>query len=134
MNGQLTKNFNLREFQCPCCRKVPDVDDQEFVELYESLQSLRNNCKLPIYINSGFRCTIHNIEVGGVKTSQHLKGHAADIIAPPLTIPVLFEQVKTIQRFVDGGILVYETFIHVDVRKRRYFRNYSDYNLAMIRS
>jgi len=30
-------------------------------------------------VNSGFRCTKHNKEVGGVPSSAHTKGEAADI-------------------------------------------------------
>ena len=34
---------------------------------------------LPIKVNSGFRSPSVNAKVGGVKTSQHLKGEAADL-------------------------------------------------------
>lgn len=33
----------------------------------------------PIYVNSGYRCPVLNKAVGGVSTSQHQKGEAADI-------------------------------------------------------
>jgi hypothetical protein len=35
----------------------------------------------PIYVNSGFRCPLHNSTVGGVSKSQHIEGEAADITA-----------------------------------------------------
>jgi uncharacterized protein YcbK (DUF882 family) len=35
----------------------------------------------PIRIASGYRCAEHNAAVGGVKTSAHLLGEAADIVA-----------------------------------------------------
>jgi hypothetical protein len=35
----------------------------------------------PIYVNSGFRCPLHNTTVGGVPRSQHIEGEAADITA-----------------------------------------------------
>lgn len=33
----------------------------------------------PIYVNSGFRCAALNKKVGGVSSSQHCKGEAADL-------------------------------------------------------
>lgn len=43
------------------------------------LQPLRDHFKEPIVISSGYRCREVNAAVGGVPTSQHCKGMAADI-------------------------------------------------------
>lgn len=43
------------------------------------LQPLRDHFKEPIVISSGYRCPEVNAAVGGVPTSQHCKGMAADI-------------------------------------------------------
>ena len=43
------------------------------------LDPLRERFGKPIVVNSGYRCPTHNREVGGVGTSQHLRGEAADI-------------------------------------------------------
>ena len=43
------------------------------------LQPLRNAIGKPISINSGYRCQELNAAVGGVPTSQHQKGEAADL-------------------------------------------------------
>ena len=43
------------------------------------LDPLRRAYGKPIHVNSGYRCTVVNTAVGGVKNSQHLTGHAADI-------------------------------------------------------
>ena len=43
------------------------------------LQPIRNVYGKPIVISSGYRCTKLNKAVGGVSTSQHCKGEAADI-------------------------------------------------------
>lgn len=45
------------------------------------LDPLREAYGKPIYVNSGFRNDELNKEVGGVATSQHRKGEAADISA-----------------------------------------------------
>ena len=44
-----------------------------------TLEPLRLHLGLPIQVNSGYRCEMVNKLVGGVPTSQHLKGEAADI-------------------------------------------------------
>lgn len=56
------------------------VENICFMALF--LQNLRDYIKSPIVINSGYRCPSLNYLVGGSKNSQHLKGEAADIIAP----------------------------------------------------
>lgn len=43
------------------------------------LEPLRMSLRQPIRINSGYRCKEVNIGVGGVSTSHHLLGLAADI-------------------------------------------------------
>lgn len=43
------------------------------------LDPLRERYGRPIYVNSGYRCAALNKAVGGVATSQHVKGEAADI-------------------------------------------------------
>ena len=43
------------------------------------LQPLREAIDKPISINSGYRCPELNKAVGGVPTSQHVKGEAADL-------------------------------------------------------
>ena len=45
----------------------------------EILQPIRNKWGKPIVITSGFRSTKVNTAVGGVSTSQHCKGEAADL-------------------------------------------------------
>ena len=44
-----------------------------------ALEPIRQHLGLPIKVNSGYRCQLVNSMVGGAKTSQHLKGEAADI-------------------------------------------------------
>ena len=43
------------------------------------LDPVRELLGRPITVNSGFRCPLVNSAVKGVKTSQHLKGEAADL-------------------------------------------------------
>ena len=74
---QITENFSLREFQCPCCHTV-----MLHPKLAASLQKLREAWGKPLTVTSGYRCARHNAEVGGVPRSRHMRGLAADIAAP----------------------------------------------------
>ena len=47
-----------------------------------SLEPIRQHLKLPIQVTSGYRSPELNKQVGGVPTSQHMKGEAADLTIP----------------------------------------------------
>jgi len=109
---QISRHFNLREFQCPCCHTVKLHPD-----LVELLEKIRKKIKKPIIISSGYRCPSHNEAVGGAKHSYHLKGMAADIIALGLS-PIELGKVA-----IETGaptVLVYQNrgFVHVDIREK----------------
>ncbi|MDL2298482.1 D-Ala-D-Ala carboxypeptidase family metallohydrolase [Synergistaceae bacterium OttesenSCG-928-D05] len=74
---QLSENFKLKEFECPCCKTV-----KLHPLLLERLQQLRNIWQKAVVITSGYRCEKHNAEVGGVPRSRHLQGRAADVRIP----------------------------------------------------
>ena len=52
---------------------------RNLVRLSEFLQQIRNELHLPIIVNSGYRSKEVNESVGGVSSSYHCKGLAADI-------------------------------------------------------
>lgn len=49
--------------------------------VHNLLDPVREKWGRPITVNSGYRCPVLNKAVGGVATSQHVKGEAADITA-----------------------------------------------------
>lgn len=49
--------------------------------IYTMLEPARELIGCPIIVTSGYRCSKLNAAVGGVKSSQHLQGLAADIIS-----------------------------------------------------
>lgn len=75
-NKQLSKNFKLSEFDCKCSRCSKVLLDTKLVEL---LQKIRDHFGASVNVNSGYRCSAHNKEVGGSSSSNHVKGTAADI-------------------------------------------------------
>lgn len=66
--------FQPREFICPCCGLGAPV-----ASLVYFLDEFRRAWNMPVRVNSGFRCIPHNKEVGGVTSSRHLIGCAADV-------------------------------------------------------
>ena len=75
---------------------LPDfwVIDNIREKLLPALNELREAWGSPINITSGFRCKELNDKIGGVKTSLHLKGLAADLY-PGNGDFKLFEYLKT---------------------------------------
>lgn len=79
----ITKNFTIEELTKTGCKanNVPNME--AIINLTKLciyvLQPLRDAYKMPIRVNSGYRSPVVNRIVGGVSTSQHLRGMAADI-------------------------------------------------------
>ncbi|WP_304709087.1 D-Ala-D-Ala carboxypeptidase family metallohydrolase [uncultured Rikenella sp.] len=63
----------------------------------------------PISVNSGYRCPKLNAAVGGVSTSQHLRGEAADIsVGTPADNCRLFDRIAEMQK---AGAIVFDQLI-----------------------
>jgi uncharacterized protein YcbK (DUF882 family) len=73
----ISKHYNLKEFECPCCNTVKIATD-----LVEALENLSDLLREKLQITSGYRCPKHNKEVGGVPNSFHTQGLAVDIVRP----------------------------------------------------
>ena len=110
----LSKNFRVREFACS------DGADAVFVspELVGLLQQLRDWAGASVQISSAYRTAAHNRKVGGATRSQHQYGTAADITVSgktPLEVAAYAEKLLGNR----GGIGLYRSFCHVDVRQKR---------------
>lgn len=113
-NVQLSKNFKVKEFACK------DGSDPVFInsELVDVLQKIRDHFGKPVTITSAYRTVARNNAIKGAKYSQHLYGNAADIKVQG-TAP------KTVSEYANklmpnkGGIGVYSTFVHIDVRSTK---------------
>ena len=116
---QLTKNFNISEFQCKCGCEMPDFVKKNVEELAKDLQVIRDKVGVGFTPNSAYRCSEHNARIGGVKTSQHLKGKAADINIKgiePSEVADLIEDLMKTEVITKGGVGRYNSFTHVDIR------------------
>ena len=70
--------FTYKEFKCKCgkCSSPAYLNPK----LITYLDEMRNYFKKPVVITSGIRCKEYNTSLpGSSKTSQHLKGNAADV-------------------------------------------------------
>lgn len=81
------KYFTIDELCHSDTAKSKGIDNTPSEEVKKNLEALIENVLdplreaygKPIYINSGYRCSELNKAVGGVSTSEHQSGRAADI-------------------------------------------------------
>ncbi len=86
------------------------------------LQPLRDHLGVPIRINSGYRCSELNEEIGGSKNSQHMEGRAADIDVPGYTPLEVANAIVELGLPFDQLIHEFRSWVHVsydDDRDRR---------------
>ena len=117
--AKLTENFSLQEFQCKDGSDIPNEYLPNVIQLANNLQVLRDFIKKPITINSGYRSPKHNVKIGGVKNSQHLVAKASDIRVEGITPKELAKVIESLikdGKMQQGGIGVYPTFVHYDIR------------------
>lgn len=109
-NKKLSANFKVKEFACT------DGSDPIFIDsdLVSILQKIRNHFGKSVTITSAYRTPTKNKAVGGQTYSQHLYGKAADIKVKGVAPKKVAAYVEKI--LPNGGIGVYSTFVHVDVR------------------
>lgn len=120
-------HFTPLEFACHDGSDDILIDTELIVKL--SIMRRRLNT---IIVNSGYRTIEHNRRVGGVASSQHLYGRAADIIIrfPKMSVaPLLMAMQADVIGF--RGIGVYNDFCHVDTRANINHFNYSTYSIAL---
>ena len=107
------KYFKDTDFACKCCGLEVCTDD-----LKQLVDSIREELGLPLIVSSGFRCSKHNKEVGGVANSFHTKGLACDLrlTAKDNTKANLAKLQAIARKLCTGGVGLYDSFVHVDVR------------------
>jgi uncharacterized protein YcbK (DUF882 family) len=119
VSGQLTKNFSAREFKCKDSSEVPIELKANLMKLATNLQVLRDYLGKSITITSGYRSPSHNKKIKGAKFSQHMNATAADIKVDGITpkqVAAAIEKLILENRIVQGGIGIYPSWVHYDVR------------------
>ena len=118
----MTKNFSKEEFDCNDGSEMPINIYHNMVKVANQLQILRNHLGKPIQINSAWRSEEYNASIGGVKNSQHIMGRAADIVVRDLTSTEVYNTIEELiekGEILQGGLGLYDTFVHYDIRGER---------------
>jgi uncharacterized protein YcbK (DUF882 family) len=119
---RLTTNFWKSEFDSKDGSVMPNDVLYNVQKLANQLQTLRDYLNKPIKINSGYRSPKHNKAVGGSKNSQHVLGKASDIVVKgmkPEEVALIIERLISEGNMLQGGIGIYNTFVHYDIRRTK---------------
>ena len=120
--GTISKNFSYREFEASnkadekgICNVITTFEVRDAVKALVDtvLQPLRDAWGKPLHINSGYRCQELNKEVGGMPTSQHVKGEAADVACDK---PVELARLAAAMCLPYDQMILYPTFVHISHR------------------
>jgi uncharacterized protein YcbK (DUF882 family) len=118
---KLTTNFNLSEFNKHGFA-LNETVLRNIQALANNLQVLRDEVGKPIKITSGYRSPEHNAKVGGVKSSRHITGEAADFKIAGMTpkeVAAVIEKLIAAGKMEEGGIGIYSTWVHYDHRNTK---------------
>ncbi len=98
--------FTIEELCASSVARARSIDNRPSAAITGKLQTLieqlldpiRTAWGAPVTVNSGYRCPALNTAVGGVSTSQHLRGEAADItVGTPTENKRLFDKITEMQ-------------------------------------
>lgn len=140
--GTISKDFSFSEFESSkiaeekgICNVVRSFAVRDALKslVDNVLQPLRDIAGVPLRINSGYRCSELNAAVGGVPTSQHVKGEAADVAFPK---PIELARMAADNHLPFDQMIIYPTFVHfshkLNGEQRRqiiYNKSYTDEKL-----
>lgn len=111
--GDLSKHFDRSEFSCRCDCGY-DTADKLLVDVLEDVRTYFN---APIIINSAARCEGHNKYIGGMKSSYHLIGKAADIRCKSFSSSAIYRYIDEMYPNMFGlKLYTDDDFVHIDVR------------------
>ena len=113
---RLSPHFRVREFHS-------NADPSDIVKVDERLltllENIRNYTGEAVHINSGYRSKEYNAAIKNASpNSQHCFGKAADIWISGVS-PVRVAEIAECYLGNSGGIGIYKTFTHVDVRTNK---------------
>ena len=133
--GTVSKNFDYKEFEKSDTAKkfgiinvinTSEIRDSIKALVIEVLQPLRDAWGKPLSVNSGYRCRKLNEVIGGVETSQHCKGEAADISCSE---PAKLAQLAYDLELPYDQMILYPTFVHFSHKLNGEQRNQILYNV-----
>lgn len=118
----VSPHFRASEFAQPNGVPYPVAwIESRLKRLVDVLERLRDELGgRPITVVSGYRSQAYNASIGGVRYSQHTQGRAADIVVDGLAPRNVYDTLLQLRRegkIKVGGLGLYSSFVHVDVRE-----------------
>lgn len=123
VDARISKNFTWEEFtKSDTAKRLHinnaitswEVRDNIKALVEDVLQPLRDAWGGPLFINSGYRCLELNKAVGGVPTSQHVLGQAADVgCSDPFALAKLAKRMN----LPFDQMVIYPSFVHFSYKK-----------------
>lgn len=121
---QLSKHFTLEEMILSQTAVRHNLDNNPDPAVINNLKALCENVLEPlreaagtsIHVNSGYRSPLVNRAVGGVASSQHCYGQAADITIPGMPISKVIALVRSLKLPVDQCIDEFNSWTHLSYR------------------
>jgi hypothetical protein len=117
----LSEHFSLEELTFSSTAVRLGIDNQAPAEIVDHLKITAAGLEKvreilggkPLHIDSGYRCPALNKAVGGVPTSAHTTGYAADFVCPEAGAPL--DIVKLLSRsHLDFDQVIQEgTWVHI---------------------
>ena len=118
----LSEHFTLEELTTSEIGARKGIDNtpgpvvqKNLVRLANFLEEVRKVLGKPIMINSAYRSVEVNAAVGGVKTSQHCLGCAADIKVPGMTPDQVVRAIIASDIQFDQLIREFDSWTHVSI-------------------
>lgn len=111
---RLGQNFMAYEGECHHCGAIMIQP-----VLWRNLQRLRYMLAVPLTLSCVYRCEEHNRAVGGIETSDHLTGEAADIVCPAGMKPEDLAAKCRKAGFARVGFYPTRGFVHASIRERK---------------
>ena len=122
---RLSEHFTVEEFDCRDGTRVMRRDYNGLEYLCRTfLEPLRKKYG-PVHVNSGFRTRAYNARIGGASQSMHVytihdgNDQAADVTCArgrPSDWHRTLNTLRARERNGKGGLGLYSTFVHVDIR------------------
>ena len=138
---QLTEHFRVSEWKCKCGKNHDILIDDKLPKLLETLRTKLNASRCDIY--SGYRCPMHDKNVGGRGTGSHTLGYSVDAIyydqkgkpIPSSKVALLLEDMGHQYGigYLCGGSKDSSGRIHIDTRPRKWYGDESKSNTKSLK-
>ena len=115
-NHYVTEHYLYSDFICPCCDRLKIIP--AFFKHVRLLEEMREMVGFPVVVTSGYRCREHNAKVGGAPKSWHML-FATDVAPGEEDEAKLKKIYEAALELGFGGVGMYETHVHLDLRPRR---------------